>query len=189
MKSNKNPLEKLFSSKARVKILTLFLKNPSEKYYVRQLTRKLNERINSIRRELDNLSKLGLLKSEKKDLKKFFYVNKEYNLFPELKSLISKATSAPRDEISKKLKKVGNIKYACLTGSFTKSPAKVDLLIVGSVKKPQLNAFIKELEKIQGHDIDYTVMDENEFKYRNELADKFLLSIINHNRINLLGKI
>lgn len=185
----KNPLEKLFSSKTRVKILTLFLKNPDERYFVRQLTRKLNERINSIRRELDNLSKIGLLKSEKKELKKFYFVDKEFDLLHELKALFIKATAAPKDEITQKLKKVGNIKYACLTGSFTKSPAKVDLLIVGDVKKAKLSSFIKDLEKIQGHDIDYTVMDENEFKYRNELADKFLLSIINNQRINLIGKL
>lgn len=185
----KNPLENLFCSKARIKILTLFLKNPNERYYVRQLTRKLDERINSIRRELDNLSKIGLLKSEKKELKKYYYVDKNFDLLGELKALFIKATAAPKDEIIIKLNKVGDIKYACLTGSFTKSPAKVDLLIVGNVKKPKLASLIKEIEKIQGHDIDYTVMDENEFKYRNDLGDQFLLSIINNNKINLIGKI
>jgi predicted transcriptional regulator len=183
----KKPLEKLFSSKTRIKMLTLFLKNPNEKYYVRQLTRKLNERINSIRRELDNLSKIGLLKSEKKDLKKYYYIDKKFELLSELKALFIKAMAAPKDEIIAKLNKVGNIKYACLTGSFTKSPAKVDLLVVGDVKKPKLLGFIKELEKIQGHDIDYTVMDENEFKYRNDLGDQFLLSILNNQTINLIG--
>lgn len=183
----KNPLEKLFSSKSRIKILTLFLKNPNERYYVRQLTRKLDERINSIRRELGNLSKIGLLKSEKKDLKKFYFIDKDFELLGELKALFVKATAAPKDEITVKLKKIGQIKYACLTGSFTKSPAKVDLLLVGNVKKPKLDSFIKELEKIQGHDIDYTVMDENEFKYRQDLGDKFLLSIIENSKVNLIG--
>jgi len=53
----------LFGSNARVKILKIFLLHPEEKYYIRQLARKLKLQVNSIRRELENLEKFGLLVS------------------------------------------------------------------------------------------------------------------------------
>jgi len=63
-------LEKLFGSKARVKILKLFLGKPEEKFYIRQISRDLKLQLNSVRRELDNLEKFGLLTSapEEKNL-------------------------------------------------------------------------------------------------------------------------
>jgi len=54
-------LGKLFGSKARVKILKLFLSRPEEKFYIRQISRDLKLQINSVRRELENLEKFGLL--------------------------------------------------------------------------------------------------------------------------------
>ena len=56
-------LSKLFGSNSRVKILKLFLLHPEEKYYIRQISRDLSLQINSVRRELENLEKFGLLKS------------------------------------------------------------------------------------------------------------------------------
>lgn len=57
-------LEKLFGSKARVQILKIFLLNSDDKYYIRQLARDLGLQVNSVRRELDNLEKFGLLISD-----------------------------------------------------------------------------------------------------------------------------
>jgi hypothetical protein len=54
-------LNKLFGSKARVKILKLFLTRPSEKFYIRQIARDLKLQLNSVRRELENLEQFGLL--------------------------------------------------------------------------------------------------------------------------------
>jgi hypothetical protein len=56
-------LGKLFGSKARVKILKLFLSHPREKFYIRQIARDLKLQLNSVRRELENLEAFGLLVS------------------------------------------------------------------------------------------------------------------------------
>ena len=53
-------IEQLFGSKTRVKLLQLFLANPGRSFYVRELTRKIDEQINSVRRELSNLMELSL---------------------------------------------------------------------------------------------------------------------------------
>jgi hypothetical protein len=54
-------LAKLFGSKARVKILKLFIHHPDDKFYIRQLARELNLQLNSVRRELENLENFGFL--------------------------------------------------------------------------------------------------------------------------------
>ena len=63
-------LEQIFGSKTRVKLLHIFLSNPEEWFFVRELTRKLKQQVNSVRVELKNLEDVGLLLSEKKDNKK-----------------------------------------------------------------------------------------------------------------------
>ena len=81
-----NTLEHLFSSKVRLKLLSLFLLNPDQAYYVRELTRQLSERINSIRRELENLEKLGLLTSKTEDRRKYYQVDKKFEVYNELRA-------------------------------------------------------------------------------------------------------
>lgn len=185
----KNQLERVFSSKTRVKLMTLFLRNVDQPFYVRELTRKLKERINSIRRELDNLSKMGLLTSQRKNFKRYYRVNKNFYLLKEFRALFLKGATTSKEKLSDRLKKTGSIKYACLSGSFTKSPAQADLFIVGNVKKNKLSSIIKSLEREQGQEINYTVMPASEFTYRRELGDRFISSVIGNERIELLGSL
>ena len=55
-------VEQLFGSKTRVKLLKLFYSNPNRPFYVREITRKIDEQINSVRRELANLLSIGIYK-------------------------------------------------------------------------------------------------------------------------------
>jgi predicted transcriptional regulator len=65
-------LQKLFTSKTRVKLLTLFIMNPGREMYIREIARTTRENINSIRRELTNLEGIGLLKSERRGNLKYY---------------------------------------------------------------------------------------------------------------------
>jgi len=68
-------LQKLFTSKTRVKLLTLFMMNPGREMYVREIARSTEENINAIRRELANLEEMGLLKSKRRKSKDPFVFN------------------------------------------------------------------------------------------------------------------
>lgn len=185
----KNLLDYLFSSKTRSKLLVLFLFNPHREFYVRELTRKLGERINSIRRELNNLTRFGLLVHRGRDRRKYYKVNSKFVLFKELKALVSKANAAPIEKLAKDVKRLGRIKYACLSGIFTQSPSRVDLLFVGQPKKQRLEKFIKKLEREQDHEINYTIMSESEFGYRKDLGDRFLKNILTNEHIVLIDNL
>lgn len=186
----KNILEKLFGSKTRLKILSLFVKNPNSNFYVREITRKLQDTINSIRRELENLTKLGILKTYDQNQKKFYKLNKECNIIDELSALVLKANIVPKEQVAEQLRKIQSIDFAALSGIFTRSDSRVDLLIIGdNVEKNKLTKIINELEKQQGQELNYTVMSKKEFTYRKTIDDQFLKSILDKKHKVLVDKV
>lgn len=181
-------LKNFFSSQTRVKLLNLFLRNPDRSYYVRELTRKLKERINSIRRELENLTEIGLLKDEWIEKKRYYRVNQDFFLYQELRALVFKANSTPPERLAEMLSQVGQVGYALLSGIFTQSNSKIDLLIAGSINREKLNEVVKKLEREQAREINFTVMTENEFRYRRELDDRFLKEIFDSPHVVVLDR-
>ncbi|HOZ53141.1 MAG TPA: hypothetical protein PK142_00505 [bacterium] len=211
-------LEKLFGSKARVKILKNFLLNPDKKFYIRQLARDLKLQVNSVRRELSNLEDFGLLSSDDnnntnsdllsntpesknnskgKDIKeaglkekKYYWVNKSFILFSEVKSLIVKSQILAGESFIKNLKSVCDPKFILLSGIFVNNEnSPTDVLIVANIENDKLVKIINDLEQELSREVNFTVMDEAEFKYRQEVADVFLHSVLNARRIILLDKI
>jgi predicted transcriptional regulator len=168
-------LKHLFTSKARIKLLTHFLLNPEEEYFVRQLTRELDEQINSVRRELENLKKMGLLKSKNRARRKFFSVNTNHVLFNDLRNIIIKATNSSENLI-KRIVKMGSIDFLLISGSFLKKESAVDLLVVGEVNKDELGQFLDSLETESP--IKYSTLSKEDFIYRVKCRDQFILDLI-----------
>ncbi|MBU1350050.1 hypothetical protein KKH19_03015 [Patescibacteria group bacterium] len=192
-------LNKFFGSNTRVQILKLFLLHPDQKYYLRQLARDLKLQINSVNRELKNLEKFGLLmrssnnndqngNSKQKNIKRKYYkVNQEFVLFEEIKILIIKAQILYEKNFIDKLKKTGKFKFLALTGFFVNNQDSLtDLLIVGKMNKKKLLKVIKNLEKELNKNINFTLMDVNEFKYRKDITDVFLYNILEGKKIVIL---
>lgn len=176
-------LKHLFTSKARVKLLTIFLAKPDEEYFVRELTRELDEQINSVRRELDNLKKLGLLRSRTKNRKKYFTVNKNFVLFPELRSIIIKATNSSENLI-KAIIKMGEVDFLLISGVFLSKDSPVDLLLAGDLDKDQLGKFLDSLETKEP--IRFSVLTKTDFLYRIKCRDQFILDLIQDHQ-NVIG--
>ena len=173
---SKSMLKALFSSKARIKLLTTFLLNPDEEYFIRELTRKLDEQINSIRRELDNLKKIGLLRSRLKNRKKYYFTNKDFLIFNELRDILLKAMNNDSDLI-KKIGKMGNVDLLLLSGIFVGEDSAIDLLVVGDIDKDELQKLLSESSKM-GKDLKFTSMTKRDFLYRLECKDKFIRDLL-----------
>lgn len=151
--------------------------NPTEEFFIRELTRKLDEQINSIRRELDNLKRAGLLKTRTKNRKKYYYTNVNFTLYEELKSIIIKAISS-NESLIKDLEKMGEIKVLALSGQFVEKPTtSVDMLIVGNVDRERLTQYINN-ELRTKRPIKFTVMTEEDYRYRLNCNDKFVADLI-----------
>ena len=80
-------IEQLFGSKTRVKLLQLFYSNPNRSFYVREITRKIDEQINSVRRELSNLLSIGIIVSENTNNKLYYEVNQKFEYYEPLQEI------------------------------------------------------------------------------------------------------
>jgi hypothetical protein len=169
-------LKRLFTSNTRVKLLTVFLTNPDSEFFIRELTRKLEEQINSVRRELDNLKKLGLLKTKSRNRKKYFVVNKGFIAYHELRSIVLKAAS-DRENIARKLMTFGELDVIVLSGLFVDRETPIDLLMVGDVDRKRLESyFTNELETKRP--VRFSIMGREEYLYRRKCKDRFLSDIM-----------
>jgi len=196
-------IEQLFGSKTRVKLLQLFYSNPNRSFYVREITRKIDEQINSVRRELANLLNVGLITSDTSNNKVYYEVNQKYEFYVPLQEIFgggtrtavrrgaktTKAIELPlRDETSD-LKALGNVEIAALMGQFTRDDSPgVDVLIVGNVNQNALNKYVSELEKQEGKDLRYTVFSLDDFTYRLQIKDKFTSNVLRAKKQVLLDK-
>jgi len=164
-------LKALFSSTTRVKLLSTFLLHPEQEYFIRELTRLLDEQINSIRRELENLKKIGLVKSRMKNRKKYFHVDPEFPLYADLRSMFSKAVQG-ESAILSELKRLSGLKLLVLAGSFVGESDPVDLLIVGDVKKDAVERLLTHDPSLRS--VKYSIFSVPDFLYRLNLKDKFI---------------
>ena len=183
-------LSDLITSKTRVKILALFLDNPNDMFHVREVVRRVGEEINAVRRELIHLEKKGILKREPRVNRVYYYLDKNYPHFFDLLSIQAKNTGLGANIIKNRIR-LGKIKFAMLSGKFARgirdNPEEVDLLVVGTVVLPELSLLIKEEEEKRKHEINYTVMTEEEFNFRKRRRDPFITSVIYGSRVMLIG--
>ena len=188
-------IEQLFGSKTRVKLLQLFLANPGRSFYVRELTRKIDEQINSVRRELSNLLGIGIIKSDSVNNKLYYEVNQGYKHFKALQSIFSvevpqqDVSPASQGDLLKRLQAVGSFDVVIATGVMVgKEGSDIDLILVGSSNKQKLEKLIKAVEIEEGRAVRYTVMQVSELKYRLDIKDRFMMTALSSKHMVLVDE-
>lgn len=181
-------LEQLFGSKTRTQLLRTFLQNPEASFFVRELTRRLDVQINAVRHELKNLEALGLVEvvtaEDAAGQKKHFRLKQNSVLVPELRALFVKSRVLLEKDMVRRLQAVGRIAYFALTGRFVdREEASTDIFIVGSVDRRKLSELIRKFELEFGHEINFTVLDEEEMRYRMDVMDRFLYSVLDQPKL------
>lgn len=185
-----NSLKHLFISQTRIKLVTTFFYNPGEIYYVRQLVRLVDEEINSVRRELDNLQKSGLISFERRGNRLYYGADKQSPLFTNL-LITANQTSGLGLKLQNKNENIGSIKfvfynYKFMTGD-KRRPDDIDLIIVGDVSIREVESLIKQEESIRGHEINYMVMGKGEFNFRRQKRDQFTVDFFLSNPVAIIG--
>lgn len=184
-------LKDLIVSRVRVKILILFFSFPNKIFHVREIVRQIAEEINAVRRELAHLESVNLFTKERRANRLYYNFRKDYYLYYELLTLVTK-TSGLGEQIYKNRLKLGKIKYAMISGRFArrferKDKNEVDFLMVGNVVLPELIQLVKSEENRVGREINYTVMTQEEFEFRKKRKDPFVLGILRNSKIMILG--
>jgi predicted transcriptional regulator len=188
-------IEQLFGSKTRVKLLQLFYGNTNRSFYVREITRKIDEQINSVRRELANLLSIGIITSNTSNNKLYYEVDQKYQYYDPLNAIFGTEKQSSKSIVGK-IKKpenpihaIGNIELAIYTGIFTRDETSgIDILIVGNTNPTQLAKFIADLETQESKEIRYTVMPVDEFNYRKQVNDRFVNLVISSKKQVIVDK-
>lgn len=183
-KETNTPIEKLFGSKTRAKLLKLFFGNPEKSFYVREMTRVIDEQINSVRRELLNLEGIGIIKNETFDNKIYYSANSRHPFTKPLSDMFSKKISSADDksiaettweEYSRPVKNY--LKGLVVTNRLPGQDG-VDLLIIGNDKTKKLTRWAEVIEKKLGKPINYVIMSVDDFTYRRNVRDRFIREIL-----------
>lgn len=184
-------LEDIVISRVRVKVLVLFLTHPGTIFHVRDIVRKVDEEINAVRRELAHMEKAGMVSKEQRANRLFYSFRKDYPLYYELMGLIGKTSGLGLDILKNKAK-LGKVKYAMISGRYlrglpNRSSTDVDFLVVGTIVLPELAQLVKAEEVRRGREINYTVMSEEEFRFRKSRRDPFVVGILERSRVMVMG--
>lgn len=211
-------LEQLFGSKTRTKLLRLFLLNPDTAYFIRELTRKIDTQINSVRRELQNLVSCGIIttvdnicpekressnsqrsvgthgnfskKATEKLSKKYFQIRRDFPLYTELQILFTKSPLLLKHDFLREASGLGSIDYAIMTGFFVgRDDLPVDILIIGTIDKAKISKLIHAFERELEREVNYTAMTTEEFLYRKSLTDRFLFNVLEGKKIVIIDKL
>ncbi|MBQ3445779.1 transcriptional regulator [Candidatus Saccharibacteria bacterium] len=184
VKENSTPTEKLFGSKTRAKLLKLFFENPEKSFYVREMTRVIDEQINSVRRELLNLESIGIIKNETFDNKIYYSANTKHPFTHPLNEIFTKRVDLSRDKDvhestwEEYIRPVKNYLAGLVVTNRLPGQDGIDLLIIGNDKTKKLTHWAEVIEKKLGKPINYVIMSVDDFTYRRSVKDRFISEIL-----------
>jgi predicted transcriptional regulator len=155
----------LISSKTRIKLLVRFFFNPNTRSYLRELANEFNVSTNSVREELNQLTRTELLTSQKSGRQVFYKSNQEHPLFPELKSMVSKVMGIDQ-VIDGIVTRLGDLERAYLLDDYAegKDTGIIDLLLVGNIDQYHLNDLSRKTERYINRKIRSLVLSREEYK-------------------------
>ncbi len=169
-------LGKILGSQARVKIMRLFLLNPTIGFTSQEVEKRSRVNKALVNKELKLLSSINFTKKRNQD----WYFNTAFKYATEVEDLLINSDSLDKNIILETFKKVGKIKLLVVSGIFIKEKdSRVDLLIVGDkLRKSKIEDGMRKLEAEIGAELTYSVFETKEFIYRINMYDKLVRDIL-----------
>ena len=177
-------VSRIFWSKCRTKLLEkFFLEYESwnnDWFHMRWLSRDLSEQINSIKRELDSLTELWVLKYRHELKKKIFFVNSRFYLVDDFVNIFIKSYN-PLDKIKDFFKNKNDLELIIVNESVKKkliNPWKsiLDIFLIWEINKPELWEFLAKI--FYWRKIKFAIISTEDFYNRLEFWDKLIKNIL-----------
>jgi len=122
--------------------------------------------------------------------RKYFRLNTDSLIAGELRALFVKAQVLLEKDLVRKITEAGSVNYMALTGFFVgQDAAPTDVFIVGKIGKDRAAALIRSFEREVGRELNYTIMTPQEYKYRRDVTDRFLYSILESKKIVVMDTV
>lgn len=184
-------LEAILGSKEKMRLLRFFLQNPEHEYAAEDIAQRNMLVARKMRKELNNLVRIKFVLTKKKKSKIQYTLNQNFIFYPELKNLIAKDNLFPQSRSLDKIKNLGNVKLAVISGAFINyHKSKADMiLVIDEVNRSKLKKLMNNLEAEIGKEVDFALMNNEEFKYRLNMLDKFILDFLEGPHEEIINKI
>jgi hypothetical protein len=184
-------LEKIFGGAARVKLMRLFLFNPTLYYETADVANRSRVEINRTRRELNFLAKVGLIKRSTRENTVVWYLNDKFPYLVEFQRLLLQTSLIHKQPIVKKISKIGRIKLIIFSGIFKELwDGTLDVLIVAdNAKKGTVDSVMSTIEADMGKELRYAILDTEDFKYRQGVGDRLVRDVLDYPHEVVLDKL
>jgi hypothetical protein len=178
-----DPLDLLLNSSARVKLLRLFLFNPTASYTSAEAAMRARTSKQEARRELTLFLRAGLLRRSRRGRSLRFGLRRDFAYLQALQALLLNAPARGEDIVHRLRGAGGSIKFVALAGIFVGNwDGTLDLLVVGDrVSERKFKSRIKRLEAELGRELRYALLSSEDFHYRLNMNDKLLRDVIDYN--------
>ena len=165
-------LESLITSKTRIKLLLKFFINPGTKAYLRELANEFDESTNSVRLELNRLTKANLLLSQNCGRTILYNANTEHAFFRDIQNIALKYVGIDHI-IDNMVQSLGEVKAAYIIGDYAEGQDSgiIDLVLIGVINQAILQQLIEKTEKLINRKIRPMILTKKEFKKLNKPLD------------------
>jgi predicted nucleotidyltransferase len=181
----------LFPNQYRRKVLALLMLNPQRWLHLRELARLTGASPGTLKKELDALTSVGLLKLQKVGNQTQFSANTAHPVFPELSALVKKTTGL-RDVLALALAPLASqIEVAFVFGSMAKATegpqSDVDLLLIGDATFGQVANAVYDAQLVLAREINPKVMNRVEWAEKKNAQNVFVQELMDKPKIFIVG--
>jgi predicted nucleotidyltransferase len=181
----------LLFGRTRGAVLALLYGHVDQSFYTRQIAREVDASVGAVQRELENLSKVGLIVRSSVGSQVFYQANREAPVFSEMRALVSKTIGIFSVLQSALHPLAQRVLVAFVYGSVAReeetAQSDVDLLVVGKATLDEVLSRLASVEKNIGRPINPTVYSVAEFKSKLAGRNHFLNAVLNGQKVFLVG--
>jgi predicted nucleotidyltransferase len=189
--STRDGLADLLFGRTRGAVLALLYGRADQSFYTRQIAREVDASVGAVQRELENLSKVGLIVRSSVGNQVFYQANRDAPIFREMQALVNKTIgifSVLRSALHPLAKRVlVAFVYGSLARKEETAQSDVDLLVVGKATLDEVLSRLSTVEKSIGRPINPTVYSVAEFKSKLASKNHFLTAVVKGQKLFLLG--
>lgn len=172
-------------------ILAATLLDPVRWWYLSDLARHLRVHHATLQRDLERLSRAGILLKRRDGNRVYYRANPDLPIFPELRSLLVK-TSGLVDVLRETLRPfTDRIRAAFVFGSVARATetaaSDVDLMVIGDVTLRGIAPAIRGAEKTLGRPVNPSLYRPDEFARKLASRNHFLVAVLESEKLFVVG--
>lgn len=181
-----------FLKNGKGEMLNLMFLNPDKKYYLAEIAKILGKEPSAYQHYVETFIQEGVFCDERIGNMRFFWLNKNYHLYNEIKNIIAK-TIGIEARLKTLFEKIDSVELSFIFGSYATAEinphSDIDLFIIGEDSQDRVIKGISQLELEINRTINYHVYSKQEVLAKLNTKNDFIYNIFNREIILLKGNL